>query len=177
MDKYSGLIEAILFYEAEVVQINKLNRLTGLQEEVIREMIDELNEEYDKGCHGIHIVEIAEGFTFQVKKEILNDIKEIYNLKDKSKLSKSALTVLSIIAYKQPITKNEIEDIRGVNSDNPVRVLMEKNLIEIVGRKEVLGKPLMYGTSKEFLKHFNLKSIEDLPKIEELKTTEFDTEE
>ena len=87
------------------------------------------------------------------------------------------MMVLTIIAYKQPITKNEIEMTYGVAPDYAVKILLEKNLIQIVGRKEVIGKPLMFGTTQDFLKHFNLKSINDLPTINELKSDEFVIEE
>ena len=175
-DKYSGIIEAILFYEGEVVPTDRLMKVTGLSEENIRDIIDELNESYKQDHHGIIIEEIAEGFTFKIKKDIYADIKEYYNIRGQSKLSQSLLTVLSIIAYKQPITKAEVEEIRGVSADNHIRTLIEKNFIEIKGRKEALGRPLLYGTTTEFLKHFNLKSIKDLPQIDELKEAEFSEE-
>ena len=175
-DKYSGIIEAILFYEGEVVPADRLMKITGLSEENIRDIIDELNDSYKADHHGIMIEEVAEGFTFKIKKDIFPEIKEYYNIKGQSKLSQSLLTVLSIIAYKQPITKAEIEEIRGVSADNHIRTLMEKNFIEIKGRKEALGRPLLYGTTNDFLKHFNLKSIKDLPQINELKESEFETE-
>ncbi len=176
-DKYSGIIEAILFYETEVVSIERLNKMTGLSDENIRDIIDELNESYRADHHGIYIEEVADGFTFKIKKEIYPDIKQYYNLKGRQKLSPSLMTVLSIVAYKQPITKGEIEQIRGVSADNQIRYLLEKNFIEIKGRKEALGRPLLYGTTKEFLKYFNLKSIKDLPKINELKDDEFEVED
>jgi segregation and condensation protein B len=177
IDKYSALIETILFCENDVVMLNRIAKITGLTKEKIKEIVNQLNEEYQKDQHGLEIVELADGYSFQIKKEIYPFIKEYYNIKPQNKLSKSILTTLSIIAYKQPITKNEIEDIRGVSSDNAVKRLLELNYIEITGRKDVLGKPLLYGTTKEFLKHFNLKSITDLPKIDELKTDEFSLED
>ena len=173
VNKYSGLIEAALFFENEVISKEKLMKITGLSEESLREIMTSLIDEYEKPMHGIHIIEVAEGYLFQIKKDAFFDLKQIYNIKEKSKLTRTVMTVLSIIAYKQPITKAEIEKIRGVASDNAVRILLEKNLIEIAGRKDVLGKPLMYGTTKEFLRHFNLKSINDLPQLNELKSEEF----
>lgn len=173
MNKYSAIIEALLFFEGDVLPFKKISNITGLDEENIKNILAELKKEYDKETHGITIVELAGGYTFQIKKEIFPFLKEYYNLQSKNKLSKSLLTVLSIIAYKQPITKNEIEDIRGVNSDAAIKKLLELNLIKIVGRKDVIGKPLMYGTTEEFLKYFNLKDIKDLPKIDELKNDEF----
>ena len=173
LDRYSALIEAILFYEGEVVSVEKLKQITGLDKEKIVQIIHILQEKYLSDEHGINIIEIADGFCFQIKKVIINEFKQVYAVRDKSKLSKSAMTVLSIIAYKQPITKNEIEAIRGVSADNQVRMLMEKNLIEVVGRKEALGRPMLLGTTKDFLKFFNLTSIQDLPTINELKSDEF----
>lgn len=173
VDKYSAIIEAILFYENEVVSIEKLISITGLDGDKVVEIIRGLEDKYSDDLHGVTVVELAGGYCIQIKKEILPDLKSIYSIREKGKLSKSAMTVLSIIAYKQPITKHEIEDIRGVSADNHIRLLLEKKLIEIAGRKEVLGKPLMYGTTSDFLKFFNLKSIDDLPTINELKSDEF----
>ncbi|HBD95653.1 MAG: SMC-Scp complex subunit ScpB [Spirochaetes bacterium GWF1_31_7] len=173
LDRYSAIIEAVLFYESEVVSLEKLISITGLGKDKIYEIIEELKNKFSDDLHGVTILEVAGGFCMQIKKELLNDFKQIYSIKEKGRLTRSAMTVLSIIAYKQPVTKHEIEDIRGVSADNQVRLLLEKNLIEIVGRKEVLGKPLLYGTTQEFLKFFNLKNIEDLPTIHELKSDEF----
>ena len=177
IDKHYGLIQAILLFENDIVNIDRLKKNTGLEEEKIKEIISVLQKEFEKEIHGITIAEVAGGYTIQVKKEIYPDIKQIYGIKEKSKLSQSSLTVLSIIAYKQPITKLEIDEIRGVSSDNAVKILLEKNLIEITGRKEALGRPLLYGTTDEFLKCFNLKNIGDLPQLNELKSDEFSIEE
>jgi segregation and condensation protein B len=177
MDKYYGLVQAILLYENDIVSIEKLQKDTGLEEERIKLIVSELQKEFDKEIHGITIAEVAGGYIIQVKKEIYQDIRQIYGIKEKAKLSQSALTVLSIIAYKQPITKLDIDEIRGVSSDNAIKILLEKNLIEITGRKDALGRPLLYGTTNEFLKCFNLRSISDLPQLNELKSDEFSIEE
>ena len=176
-DKYSAMIEAILFYEGDVVKPEKISKITGLSKVKVKEIINKLIIEFQKDIHGIMIVEVADGYSIQLKREVYPDIKEFYNIRPKNRLSKSVITILSIIAYKHPITKSEIEKIRGVSSDNGIRKLLEMNYIEIVGRKDVLGKPLLYGTTKDFLKHFNLKNINDLPKIDELKSDEFNIEE
>jgi segregation and condensation protein B len=178
VDKYSAIKEAVLLHENEVVPMERLVKYTGLEEDKIREIINELSITYEQNSqHGITVVEIAGGYALQVKKSILPGFKEIYSIKEKSRLSKSAMMVLTIIAYKQPITKNEIEVTYGVSPDYAVKILLEKNLIQIVGRKEVIGKPLMFGTTQDFLKHFNLKSISDLPAINELKSDEFEIDE
>jgi segregation and condensation protein B len=176
-DKSIGLIEAILFYENDIVTKEKLAKYSESTKEEVSEAIELLKMKYDENSHGITVNEIGGGYSIQVKKDIFPRIKEIYGFKEKSKLSPSTLTVLSIVAYKQPVTKLEIEQIRGVASDNAVRILLEKNLIEIVGRKEVLGRPLLYGTTQDFLKHFNLKDLKDLPQINELKSEEFTLDE
>ena len=143
-DKYSALIESILYCENDIVTPDRLVKLTGLSFDAIKDIMDRLIEEYNKEVHGLMIVEVADGYSFKIKKEILPFIKEFYKLKSQNKLSRSILTVLSIIAYKQPITKNEIDLIRGVSSDNAIKRLMEFNYIQIVGRKDVVGKPLLY---------------------------------
>ena len=172
VDKYSAIIEAVLLHENEVVPMERLVKYTGLEEQKIRDIINELSITYEQNSqHGITV------YALQVKKNILPEFKEIYSIKEKSRLSKSAMMVLTIIAYKQPITKNEIEMTYGVAPDYAVKSILEKNLIQIVGRKEVIGKPLMFGTTQDFLKHFNLKSINDLPTINELKSDEFVIEE
>jgi segregation and condensation protein B len=177
VDKYSALIEAILFYENDIVTVEKISKITGLEKPKVIEILKNLLEVFQDGIHGIKIVELADGYSFQVKKEILPYIKDYYKVKPQQKFSKSTLTVLSIIAYKQPITKSEIEDIRGVSCDNAIKKLVEVNFIKITGRKEALGRPLLFGTTSEFLMHFNLKNIKDLPTINELKSEEFNPEE
>jgi segregation and condensation protein B len=177
IDKYSALIEAILFCENDVVRFEKIIKITGLEREKITEIVAELMIEYNKENHGIMISEVADGYTFQLKREIIPDIKEFYQIKNENKLSKSILTVLSIIAYKQPVTKAEVEQFKGSAADTAIKRLLELNLIKITGRKEAFGKPLLYGTTDDFLKYFNLKSIEDLPKIGELKSDEFTNDE
>ena len=101
-------------------------------------------------------------------------MKEKYGKKNEGKLSKSAMETLSIIAYSQPITRAEIEAIRGVSADNMVRLLMERNLIKETGKKDIPGKPVQYGTTKEFLKFFRLNSIADLPKLDETESERFE---
>jgi len=168
-----GIVEAILFYENNIISIEKLIEYTSFTREKIVEIVDNLNEKYENSTHGLFIAKVSDGLILQIKRDYLYKIKEIYNIKGKTKLPKSILTVLSIVAYKQPITKLEIDEIRGVSSDNAIKTLLEKNFIKIIGKKDTLGRPLLYGTADEFLKQFNLKDIKDLPKIDELKTKEF----
>ncbi len=177
MDSNEPIIEAILFYETDGITIDKISKFTGLPKENVSEVINSLIDKYKPDNWGIEIVEDEGEYSFQIKKSINLQLKKMFNMKDKGKLSNSLLTVLSIIAYKQPITKLEIENIRGVASDNAVKTLIEKNLIKIIGRKEVLGRPLLYGTTDEFLSRFNLTDIKDLPQLNELKSEEFELDE
>lgn len=176
VDKYSAILEAILFCENDVIKPDRIQKITGLSKPKIKEIMNNLIGKYQDNIHGMIIVELAGGYSFQIKKDIYPHIKEYYNVKHQSKLSKSVITVLSIIAYKQQITKSEIEDIRGVSSDNQISKLLDLDLIQILGRKDVVGRPLLYGTTEDFLKHFNLKNIKDLPQINELKSEEFTIE-
>jgi segregation and condensation protein B len=175
-EQSTGFIEAMLYHEPDVLKIEKIARVTGLPKDKIREYMKSLMEEYARDFHGMEIVEVAGGYIYRVKKDIYPEIKELYKFKTSEKISKSTLTVLSIIAYKQPVTRAEIEEVRGVGCDNQVRQLLERGLIQVTGRKDVLGKPLQYGTTQEFLKLFHLVSIKDLPRIEELKSDEFSLE-
>ena len=117
---------------------------------------------------------ITGGWALIPKKEIWNVLKERYGNKNEGKLSRSAMETLSIIAYSQPVTRAEIESIRGVSADNMIRLLMERNLIKEVDKKDIPGKPSLYVTTKEFLKFFRLNSIADLPKLDEAEEERFE---
>lgn len=134
----------------------------------IKDIIRSLNEEFEVENRAIKIVDYAGGYSFTTKSEFGQIVARFYNRKSKKKLSKAALEVLAIIAYKQPISKPGIEEIRGVNSNEVVNSLLEKDLIKIAGRSKNIGKSLLYGTNDEFLKLFALNSIEDLPKLKEI---------
>lgn len=177
MDPFEPIIEAILFYETDGISVDKILKFTGFTREKILEVLGFLVDKYKSEKFGIEIIEDEGEYSFQIKKDINVKLKQMFNMKDKNKLSNSLLTVLSIIAYKQPITKLEIENIRGVASDTGIKLLLERNLIKIMGRKEVLGRPLLYGTTDEFLKQFKLTDIKDLPQLNELKSEEFDPDE
>ncbi|MFN3135192.1 MAG: SMC-Scp complex subunit ScpB, partial [Candidatus Kryptonium sp.] len=142
-----------------------------INEDDIKNIIAELNQKYaEQGC-AFRVIEIAEGYQFATLPEFAKWVGRLFKEKNKRKLSQPALETLAIIAYKQPISKPEIESIRGVNVDHIIKTLLEKKLITIVGRAETIGRPLLYGTTKEFLKYFGLKSLSELPKpleIEEI---------
>jgi segregation and condensation protein B len=133
-----------------------------------------LKERYAQADSGVELSKIGGGFLIAPKKEYWEMLKERYGKKNEAKLSKAALETLSIIAYSQPITRGEIEAIRGVSADNMMRLLLERELIREVGKKDVPGKPVQYGTTKEFLKFFRLESIADLPKLDESESERFE---
>jgi segregation and condensation protein B len=137
-------------------------------------VIERLQERYADEAHGLELVQISGGWTLCPKKELWESLKEKYGKKNDNKLSRAAMETLSIIAYSQPITRGEIEAIRGVSADNMIRLLVERNLIKEVGKKDIPGKPVQFGTTKEFLKLFRLNSISDLPKLDETESDRFE---
>jgi segregation and condensation protein B len=139
-----------------------------LQEELLK-AIDELKVRYQDEVFSFEIVEIAEGYQFLTKGAFHNTVGALLKQKNRKRLSKAALETLSIIAYKQPVSKSEMEKIRGVNCDYALQKLLEKELVSITGRSEGPGKPLLYGTGEKFMTYFGLKSIKDLPQPKEFK--------
>ena len=134
--------------------------------------IDALIEKYQSEEFAIEMVEISNGFRFMTKGAYYNTVATYLKQSTKKKLSKAALETLSIIAYKQPVIKSELEKIRGVSCDYSIQKLLEKELIEIEGRSDGPGRPLLYATSEKFMDYFGLKSIEDLPKTKDIATPE-----
>lgn len=176
LEREAALIEAILFLESEPVEVEKLSRYSNLPPDIVDRVLLQLREEYSREDHGLELIEISGGIQFAPKAELWEHLKDRYGRKNESRLSKAALETLSIIAYSQPITRGEIDNIRGVSSTNMVKQLHERNLVKVVGKKDVPGKPVQYGTTKEFLKLFRLKSISDLPHLDELDQERFELE-
>ncbi|WKZ71275.1 MAG: SMC-Scp complex subunit ScpB [Melioribacteraceae bacterium] len=177
MDKiYNSVIEALIFASDEVITSNEIitaiREIDGddstLSQSEIESTIDILNQKYTEAELSFHIIKIAGGYSFATKPENAKYLGFLSTEKSKRRLSQAALETLAIIAYKQPITKPEIESIRGVNSDYMINTLLEKNLITIKGRAETIGRPLLYNTTEEFLKYFGLNKITDLPKPREI---------
>ena len=134
-----------------------------------------MREEYRNDVHGIELVEIGGGFPFAPKALLWEFLRALYGRKSDTRLSRAAMETLSIIAYSQPITRQEIESIRGVSADGMIRLLC-RELISEVGKKDAPGKPVQYGTTSEFLKLFRLSSIADLPKMDELEKSRFEND-
>ena len=174
MEKETALIEAILYLETEPVDEAALIRISGLSKEVVDQVIDILNDRYSSDDHGVELVQISGGWKLSPKKELWESLKDRYGKKNDNRLSRAAMETLSIIAYSQPITRSEIEAIRGVSADNMIRLLVERNLVKEVGKKDIPGKPVQFGTTKDFLKLFRLNSIADLPKLDETESDRFE---
>lgn len=166
-------IESLLFIAGNPLS---LDRLKGIFEDVTREQIvaqiDILQQEYEERGSGIMLAEVAGGFQLGTRPENAIWIRKFRSVKISSKLSRPALETLAIVAYKQPITRTEVEAVRGVNIGGIMRNLMERRLVKIVGKKDVPGKPMMYGTSLEFLQYFGLKDLSALPTLKEFQELE-----
>ena len=135
---------------------------------VIHEAVETLNAHYEATGRAFRIVEIAGGYQFATRSDYAEYVARLFKEKSRRRLSSAALETLSIIAYKQPVSKLDIENIRGVNCDEVLKSLLEKNLVTITGRAEAVGRPLLYGTTVDFLRHFGLPAISDLPKPREI---------
>lgn len=170
-EKFGALpvIESMIFSSEQPLSIEKIASILEITKEEVLEIIKMLIQEYNHNeMRGIELVEIGGGYFFRTKTKYAPYIRKIVTGKE-VELSKATMETLAIIAYKQPITRAEIEHIRGVDSSNPIRSLLEKKLIKIQGRKDVPGRPHVYGTTKEFLKAFGLKDLSELPNLKEIK--------
>jgi len=168
LQKAKKIIEVLLFVAGEPLSLNKISQILEIKPQLARNLIFELKKEYWEAEKGIDIIEIANGYEMVTRHEYSPWINRLKKQRRESKLSTSALESLAIIAYKQPITRIEIDNIRGVNSIGVIQTLLEKKLIKVIGRKEVAGKPLVYGTTSEFLKIFGLPNLSALPQLDEL---------
>nr|MBP8976445.1 SMC-Scp complex subunit ScpB [Bacteroidota bacterium] len=186
-----ALIEALIFAAKEPLSITQIRAIFQMDEgnrgerrqidlETIRRIVEELNNEYEKSDRPYRIVSIAGGYQFATRSEYAEWLGRLHKEQGRRKLSQSGVETLAIIAYKQPITKAEIEKIRGVNCDYVLKTLLEKEMIAITGRAETVGRPLLYGTTKEFLKHFGLNDVTGLPRPREIEEilgeSQFETE-
>lgn len=167
LETETALIEAILHLEVEPVDLATLQRTSKLSKEVVIEALSILRQIYSAEQHGLELVEIADGFTLAPKQALAPALRDRYGKKNDARLSRAAMETLSIVAYSQPVTRGEVENLRGVNADGMIRLLLSRNLIKEVGRKDAPGRPVQYGTTRDFLKLFRLASISDLPRLDE----------
>jgi len=160
-------LEAVLFLSGEGVETKDLAAKFNVREKEVVEAFKTLQAKYSGDC-GIHLIKYRNSWQFSTNPKYAERVAEILNPIRTKNLTKTALETLAIIAYKQPITRTEVDDIRGVDSAYGVQILTQNNLIEVVGRKDTIGKPLLYATTDEFLKRFELESIDNLPAYEDL---------
>jgi segregation and condensation protein B len=169
LSQVKRMIEALLFASSEPLSFMKIKDITDsyypLKPKTLRQLMEELQQDYLKQNRAFRLDEIAQGFLLQSTEEFQPYIEQLYRNKRTEKLSQASTEVLAIIAYRQPVTKPQIEAIRGVDSTGTLHNLLERGLIEVVGKLEVPGRPILYGITKDFLFHFGLKDLNDLPKF------------
>lgn len=166
--RLKSILESLLFVSEEPVPFDKLCAiLEEHSREDIRNALYELNEDYDNAARGIFLAEVARGWQFRTREENSDYVRRLVKTKA-SRFSQSALETLAIIAYRQPITRAEIEYFRGVDSGGVIKTLLEKKLVKILGKKDIPGRPLIYGTTRDFLEIFSLKDLKSLPSLREI---------
>lgn len=175
-DTKKATLEAILFAMGDSVELAKLSEVIEESEEETKNLLMELKTKYESADSGIELLELETSFQLATKPGMYESLIKIAKAPRKMSLSESVIETLSIIAYKQPITRLEIEGIRGVSCDFAVNKLLEYNLICELGRKDAPGRPLLFGTTEEFLRSFGVKSLKDLPEIDTLRIEEFKAE-
>lgn len=168
MNQVRAIIESLLFVSEVPLSLAKMKSILSMYTHVeITEALEQLRQEYAGDGHGFSLAEVAQGYQFRSKPEYGEWIRKLKRITP-ARLSQPALETLAIIAYKQPILRAEIESIRGVDVGGVLRLLLEKKLIKILGRKNVPGRPIIYGTTQRFLEVFSLKDISSLPTMEEI---------
>lgn len=160
------VIEGLLFVSGEPVPVKRLNEvLNGIEPQALRTLVDELNQEYVQSQHALRIQDIAGGYQLVTDPQLAPWMKRGFELPKQGSLSKAALETIAVIAYRQPLTKAEIEAVRGVDVSATLDTLLERQFIRVVGRKDSPGRPLLYGTTTEFLRRFGLKDLGALPPL------------
>ena len=165
--KIKGIIESLLFAWGEPLSASKIANVLGEDVKKVKEAINELSDEYKLRESGLQIIKVDNMYQFSTIPSNGAYVEELFKTSKAKGLSQSSLEVLSIIAYKQPITKGEIDYIRGVKSDKPLSNLLDRNLVEVKGKLDKIGRPNIFGTTQMFLKSFGFSSLKDLPNIKE----------
>ncbi|NCB01359.1 MAG: SMC-Scp complex subunit ScpB [Spirochaetia bacterium] len=173
LTELAKLIEVLLFLENEPIAMNTFLTLTQEKEEDILLALEEIGTTFTQEGHGLELVETLKTYQLIPTQDLHENLKKAYGKKVDKRLSKAALETLSIIAYAQPVTRSDVENIRGVSSDSIMRLLLEREYIRRIGKKDVPGRPMLYGTSKKFLLEFNLPSISALPKLSDIDRERF----
>lgn len=175
-EKIEAALEAILFAMGSAVKTEKLAEAVGQGTEATREILCGMMEKYQEESRGICLIELDGAYQLCTKSELYGYLVKTVRQPGKAVLTEAALEVLAIIAYRQPVTKLEIEKIRGVKSDHAVNRLMEYDLVRELGRLDAPGKPILFGTTEEFLRHFGMSSLDDLPSLSSIQMEDFRAE-
>ncbi|MBI3298776.1 MAG: SMC-Scp complex subunit ScpB [Elusimicrobia bacterium] len=166
-------VETLLFISDQPLDAAKIAAALGRKDkDAVAAVVAEVQKDYDERGGPVRVIEIAEGFQMATKPEFAPYVRNLYKERMTMRLSTAALETLAIVGYRQPLTRAEIEEIRGVEVIAALETLLEKALLKVVGRRETVGRPLLYGTTPEFLRHFGLRSIADLPPIDTFKPSE-----
>ena len=164
--RLKAIVEALLFSSHEPVPLKMLTSLTEASSKEILWVLDELKKEYSVESRGIELAELAGGYIFRTRSEHASYVQKLFSERKSTPISYAALETLAIIAYQQPVTRIDVEKIRGVSADSTIQTLLERRLIKETGRLESPGRPILYGTTPEFMVHFGLKNLEALPPLE-----------
>ncbi|QAA32085.1 SMC-Scp complex subunit ScpB [Clostridium manihotivorum] len=178
--QYMSVIESLLFVSGEPLGAKDLARILECQVDFVEEIVDSMTEEYENQGRGIKIISINGMYQLVTKPQNSDYIQKLLKKNTRQSLSQASLESLAIVAYKQPVTRVEIDEIRGVKSDSALQKLLEKNLIKEMGRLDVIGRPIQYGTTEEFLRQFGLEDLKELPSLdlfEEIDNNEEENEE
>jgi segregation and condensation protein B len=168
VDEIKGIIEALIFASESPLSVDKIADVVAASDKKeIERLLGEIVREYQERRGGICLQEVAGGFQFRTRSDLAPWIKKLRGLR--SLLTPASLETLAVIAYRQPVVKTDIDNIRGVDAGGAIKKLLEKKLIRIMGRKDVPGKPIIYGTTKKFLEIYNLQDLSDLPTLQELR--------
>lgn len=173
MEHEKAVIEAILFLEGQPIGMKSLARASGLSSAQVDKVLAELSVDLSQDGRGLEIVSVDGEVQLLPKRSLWPRLRDRYGKSRAARLSRAAMETLSIIAYSQPITRGEIESLRGVGADAMIRQLVERGFVREVGRKDAPGRPAQYGTTRDFLVHFGLSSIADLPKLNEVEQERF----
>lgn len=167
IDELEAIVEGLLFASGEAVPVKRLCEVTETDEKTMTSLLNMISDKYDNdNSRGIHLIKLEDSYQLCTKREYYDYIKSLTEKKRRASLSNAGLEVLSVVAYNQPVTRSTIEFIRGVNSDGALNSLIATGLVEEVGRLDAPGKPILFGTTEDFLRCFNLSSLSELPDVD-----------
>lgn len=166
-DRYFSIIESLLFVSGEALKLKQIASALECSEKYAYDLLEKMRKEYRENCRGIVLTSIDNKYMFVTKSENSDFVQKLLGINNRQALSRAALETLAIIVYRQPITRVEVDEIRGVKSDRAIQTLLEKNVIKESGRKKVPGRPIMYVTTEEFLRYFGLEDLKQMPILDE----------